>query len=109
MGVPINPKDDGTVAYQRVRLGKDRIPGVIDSGFEDYIVKSTPKEISEEYAVVEYSGSLCMLCTDRRESRLLLTLLRVGQSNENSLSQTKTQCHQRWVRVGICIHGIMER
>jgi len=40
---PINPKDDSAVAYQRVRLRKDRIPGVIDGGLEDYIVKSTLK------------------------------------------------------------------
>jgi len=31
--VPINPKDDDRVAYQRAKLRKDRTPEVRDNGF----------------------------------------------------------------------------
>jgi len=45
--VPINPKYNDIVAYQRARPRKGRTPEVIDSGLEDDIVRSTPEEILE--------------------------------------------------------------
>jgi len=45
--VSIKPRDHDIVTYLRARLGKDATPEVMNSGLEDDIMKSIPKEISE--------------------------------------------------------------
>ena len=50
--VSIKPRDDDIVTYLRARLRKDPTPEVMNSGLEDDILKSLPKEISESYTPV---------------------------------------------------------
>jgi len=45
--VSIKPRDHDIVTYLRARLRKDTTPEVMNSGLEDAIMKSIPKEISE--------------------------------------------------------------
>jgi len=45
--VSIKPRDHDIVTYLRTRLVKDTTPEVMNSGLEDAIMKSIPKEISE--------------------------------------------------------------
>ena len=57
--VSIKPRDDDIVTYLRARLRKDTTPEVMDSGLEDDILKSLPKEISESYVAALDMGNLC--------------------------------------------------
>ena len=47
----IKPRDDDIITYLRTRLRKDPTPEVMNSGLEDDIIKSIPKEIPESCVV----------------------------------------------------------